>query len=130
MKIGMIAVGLLLSAGVIPLASGEEELTHRVSEEEATKAIKSKVNPEYPAMARQMKLTGTVIVDVFIDTGGKVEKVQVVRGNALLTSAAVEAIISSSQRDDERMIRRRIVPTATARIEMRNNASFLMEFFH
>jgi protein TonB len=96
MKVGMIAVtlvaGLLLSAGVIPLASGEEEPTHRVSEEEATKAVKSKVTPEYPAMARQMKLVGTVMVDVFIDTGGKVEKVQVVRGNPLLTSAAATAL--------------------------------------
>ena len=92
MTVGIIAVGLLLWAGVIPLASGEEESPHRVSEEEATKAIKSKVNPEYPAMARQMKLTGSVKVDVFIDTGGKVEKVQVVRGNPLLTSAAVTAL--------------------------------------
>jgi protein TonB len=82
----------LLSIGVIPLALGEEELTHRVSEAEATKAIKSKVEPEYPAMARQMKLVGTVKVDVFIDTGGKVEKVQVVHGNPLLTSAAVTAL--------------------------------------
>jgi periplasmic protein TonB len=96
MKIGMIAgelaVGLLLSAGVIPLALGEEEPPHRVSEAEATKAIKSRVDPEYPAMARQMKLVGTVKVDVFIDTGGKVEKVQVVRGNPLLTSAAATAL--------------------------------------
>ena len=92
MKVCMIALGLLLSAVVIPLTLGEEELTHRVSEEEATKAIKSRVNPEYPAMARQMKLVGTVMVDVFIDTGGKVEKVQVVRGNPLLTSAAVTAM--------------------------------------
>jgi protein TonB len=92
MKISMIALGLLLSAGVIPLASGEEELTHRVSEEEATKSIKSKVNPEYPAMARKMKLGGSVQVDVFIDTEGKVDKVQVVRGNPLLTSAAVTAL--------------------------------------
>ena len=96
MKIGRIAaelaVGLLLSAGVIPLALGEEELTHRVSEAEATKAIRSKVEPEYPPMARQMKLAGTVKLDVFIDTGGKVEKVQVVRGNPLLTSAAATAL--------------------------------------
>jgi protein TonB len=91
MKISMIAVGLLLSAGVIP-SSGEEELTHRVSEAEATKSIKSKVNPEYPAMARQMKLGGSVQVDVFIDTEGKVDKVLVVRGNPLLTSAAVTAL--------------------------------------
>ena len=92
MKISMIALGLLLSAGVIPLASGEEELTHRVSEEEATKSIKSKVNPEYPPLARQMKLVGIVQVDVYVDTNGKVEKVEVVHGNALLTSAVVTAL--------------------------------------
>ena len=90
---GKLVVGLLLSAVVIPPAVlAEEELTHRVSEEEATKSIKSKVNPEYPPLARQMKLCGTVQVDVYVDTDGKVEKVEVVRGNALLTSAAVTAL--------------------------------------
>jgi len=54
--------------------------------------IKSKVNPEYPLLARQMKLGGTVQVDVYVDTEGKVEKVQVVHGNALLTSAVVTAV--------------------------------------
>jgi len=90
---GKLVVGLLLSAVVIPPALlAEEELTHRVSEEEATKSIKSKVNPEYPLLARQMKLGGTVQVDVYVDTEGKVEKVQVVHGNALLTSAVVTAV--------------------------------------
>jgi protein TonB len=69
-----------------------EELTRRVSEDEAKKAITSKVNPEYPAMARQMRLGGKVQVDAYIDTDGKVEKVQVINGNALLTSAAVSAV--------------------------------------
>jgi protein TonB len=87
-----LVVGLLLSAGVIPLALAEEESTRHVSEEEATRAIKSKVNPEYPAMARQLKLTGRVKVEAYIDAEGKVEKVQVVKGNPLLTSAAVSAV--------------------------------------
>jgi periplasmic protein TonB len=88
---GKLAVSLLLSVGVsTPLWA--EEFTLRVSEEQATKAIKSKVNPEYPAMARQMKLGGKVQVDAYIDADGKVEKVQVVNGNALLTSAAVTAV--------------------------------------
>jgi TonB family protein len=88
-----LAVSLLLLAGVIPpTLRSEGELTRRVSEEEAKKAITSKVNPEYPAMARQMRLGGKVQVDAYIDTDGKVEKVQVVNGNALLTSAAVNAV--------------------------------------
>jgi periplasmic protein TonB len=89
---GKLVVGLLLSAVVIPPALRAEELTHRFSEEAATKSIKSKVNPEYPPIARQMKLGGTVQLDVYVDTDGTVEKVEVVRGNALLTSAAVTAL--------------------------------------
>ena len=89
---GELAVGLSLSAVVIPPVLWAEELTNRFSEEEATKSIKSKVNPEYPSLARQMKLGGTVQLDVYVDTDGKVEKVEVVHGNALLTSAAVTAL--------------------------------------
>jgi protein TonB len=84
--------GLLLSAAVICPALRAEDLTRRVSEEEAKKAITSRMNPEYPPMARQMKLGGRVQVDAYIDTEGKVEKVQVVTGNPLLTSAAVSAV--------------------------------------
>ena len=90
---GKLVVGLLLSLVVIPpTLLAEEEVTHRFSEEEATKSIKSKVNPEYPPLARQMKLVGIVQVDVYVDTNGKVEKVEVVHGNALLTSAVVTAL--------------------------------------
>jgi len=92
-KMRLAVVTLLLSAGVLPSAlRAEEQLTRRVSEDEAKKAITSKVNPEYPAMARQMRLGGKVQVDAYIDTDGKVEKVQVINGNALLTSAAVSAV--------------------------------------
>jgi len=88
-----LTVGLLLLTVVIsPALRAEEELTRRVTEDEARKAIMSKVNPEYPAMARQMRLGGKVQVDAYIDTDGKVEKVQVINGNALLTSAAVNAV--------------------------------------
>src|SRR5262249_55937675 len=73
-----LAIGLLLLVGVISPALRADELVRRLSEEEAKKAVTSKVNPEYPAMARQMRLGGKVQVDAYIDTDGKVEKVQVV----------------------------------------------------
>src|SRR5438093_13022668 len=88
----VVVVGLLLSAVVIRSALGAEELTRRVSEEEAKKAVTSRVNPQYPAMARQMKLGGKVQVDAYIDSDGKVEKVQVITGNPLLSSATVTAV--------------------------------------
>ncbi|MEO7143061.1 MAG: energy transducer TonB [Bryobacteraceae bacterium] len=66
--------------------------TVRLSEAEAKKAIVSKVDPQYPQMARQMHLTGRVVVDVYIDEDGSVDKVQTLNGNALLTSAAANAV--------------------------------------
>jgi protein TonB len=89
---GKLIAGLLLSAAVICPALRADELTRRVSEDEAKKAITTKTTPEYPPMARQMKLGGKVQVDAYIDTDGKVEKVEVVTGNPLLTSAAVNAV--------------------------------------
>jgi protein TonB len=90
--VGMLVASVLLSAVVICPALRADELTLRVSEDEAKKAITSKTDPEYPPMARQMRLGGTVHVDAYIGTEGKVEKVQVVTGNPLLTSAAVSAV--------------------------------------
>ena len=87
-----LAVSLLLAVMVIPPGIMAEEPEHRVSEEEAKKSITSKVNPAYPPMARQMKLGGKVAVDAYVDTAGRVEKVQVINGNPLLTSAAVSAV--------------------------------------
>ena len=64
----------------------------RVSEADARKAVVKKIEPEYPAMARQVRLSGRVQVDVIIDAAGNVEKVNVVHGNVLLSSSAANAL--------------------------------------
>ena len=64
----------------------------RVSEAEARKLIVSKVDPEYPPMAKQMRLTGKVQVDCFIDSSGGVEKVQILNGNPLFSSSISNAM--------------------------------------
>jgi protein TonB len=43
-------------------------------------------------MARQMHVSGPVIVEAEVTTEGQVAKVQPVSGNALLSSAAVNAV--------------------------------------
>jgi len=84
--------GLVLSVLVIcPLLRGDDIL-RRIPEEEAKKALTTKIAPEYPPMARQMKLGGKVQVDAYIDVEGNVEKVQILTGNPLLTSATVNAV--------------------------------------
>jgi len=64
----------------------------RVPEQQARSAVTRKVDPEYPAMARQIRITGRVAVDIIIDTAGNVEKVNILNGNAMLTGATVNAV--------------------------------------
>lgn len=80
-------------AGVLLLAlAAQAQDRIRVSDSEGKKSIASRVEPAYPPMARQMKIAGHVEVDVDIDAEGRVEKVDVVNGNALLGSACVAAV--------------------------------------
>jgi len=60
----------------------------RVPDAEAQKAIVQRVRPEFPAIAKQMKLSGRVVVDLTVAEDGKVEKADVVSGNPILGNAA------------------------------------------
>jgi TonB family protein len=50
------------------------------------------VNPVYPKDAVQARLQGAVVLECTIDVEGRVAGVKVVRGVALLTEAAIEAV--------------------------------------
>ena len=50
------------------------------------------VAPEYPEIARQSRIKGTVIIEAIIGTNGKVENVTVLRSVPLLDGAAVAAV--------------------------------------
>lgn len=60
---------------------------------EASRKIKVTVRPEYPALARQMNLKGTVRVEVVIAPDGKVKKAHVVGGHPLLALEAEKAAL-------------------------------------
>jgi protein TonB len=55
------------------------------------KKLKS-VNPEYPAIAKQARVQGVVILECTISPQGKVTEVKVLRGIPLLDEAAVTAV--------------------------------------
>lgn len=63
----------------------------RIQDDEAKKAIVQKVQPAYPPIARQMNLSGRVLVDITVAADGSVEKVDVVSGNPILAGSAVSA---------------------------------------
>jgi len=51
-----------------------------------------KVPPVYPPVARQLGITGTVVVTVTVDASGKVTKAESNSGNKLLAPAAIDAV--------------------------------------
>jgi protein TonB len=50
------------------------------------------VAPVYPTLAVESRVQGVVVLECRIDARGRVESVEVLRGNALLNDAAVEAV--------------------------------------
>ncbi len=88
-------LGLLLLTISLLLAAHAQDQTDKslkVTEKELRGAATTKVEPEYPAVARQIRLTGAVELEVSVDPSGSIEKVNVLRGNELLVGASQLAI--------------------------------------
>ena len=56
------------------------------------RAVKSRVAPVYPEVAKRMKIGGVVKLEVTVDADGKVVDVKPVSGNQMLSGAAQEAV--------------------------------------
>jgi TonB family protein len=56
------------------------------------RAIKSRVAPVYPELAKRMKISGLVKVEATVDADGKVTAVKTVSGSRALAVAAEDAV--------------------------------------
>ena len=56
------------------------------------RAVKSRVSPAYPEIAKRMRLTGVVKLEVTVGADGAVTDVKTVSGNHMLSTAAEEAV--------------------------------------
>jgi len=74
-----IAIALLLSISLPAHAAGD-------------RPIKSRVPPAYPELAKRMKISGVVKMEVTVDADGKVTAVKTVEGNRMLSQAAEDAV--------------------------------------
>jgi protein TonB len=54
--------------------------------------VKTAVKPEYPAVARQMRVTGTVRLEATVAPDGKVRDTKVLGGSPLLVQEATTAV--------------------------------------
>ncbi|MBZ5581680.1 MAG: energy transducer TonB [Acidobacteriia bacterium] len=55
-------------------------------------AALSRVEPEFPVMAKQLRIQGTVELEALVSEAGAVEKVNILSGNPVLTKPAAEAL--------------------------------------
>jgi protein TonB len=83
-----LAIMLGLTAGVL----AAEDTPKKMTKAEGLNAVTIKVQPEYPAIARQLKIEGAVELEVVVTEAGGVEKVNIVSGNPVLTRPASEAV--------------------------------------
>ncbi len=86
-----LALGLVLAlAGGLSLArhvAGQTAAT-----QETVRKAKSEVKPNYPSLARQMNLSGSVKIEVLIAPDGKVKRTRVLGGHPLLVGPAEDAV--------------------------------------
>jgi TonB family protein len=58
----------------------------------AARAIKQKVAPQYPEIARRMHISGSVKIEATVNPEGTVVSTKAIDGNRMLSSAAEDAV--------------------------------------
>lgn len=92
--IGGVIGGMTTAAPVAPVAPKEmkPKAPVRVGGRVKEPRLLRRVDPVYPALARQLHLDGTVVIDAVLDEQGNVTEMRLVSGQALLVQAAMEAV--------------------------------------
>ena len=84
---GVLLISLLsfgaITPNLVPEASAQEE---------SGRKVQSKTEPTYPDLARRMKISGVVKVQVVVAANGSVRETKVVGGHPLLANAVVDAV--------------------------------------
>jgi TonB family protein len=87
---------ILISIGLAMLLGSSAVLPHKASAQDsaadAKRKVRTKVTPEYPALAKQMNVTGKVKIEATVAADGHVVSTRIVGGSPLLVNAALEAL--------------------------------------
>jgi TonB family protein len=76
-----------------PVTPPSTNASQRVNMSPATaRALKTRVAPSYPVLARQMKVQGAVAIQALISSEGEIQDLHVLSGPNILASAAQEAV--------------------------------------
>lgn len=77
---------LLMVSGPVPSAGAQNELTS------GNRKVVNKVLPEYPRLARELNLRGTVRLEVSVAGNGSVKSIGVKGGSPVLAQSAQNAV--------------------------------------
>ena len=86
----LIVTLMMLWIGATTLAA--QDTVRHLTQEEAVKAAVTKPQPEYPPVAKQLKIQGRIELEISIDAAGSVDNVKVLAGNPALTGTAVNTL--------------------------------------
>jgi protein TonB len=82
-------IALVALLGAIAMA---QDAPKKITRAEALSALATKVQPDYPPIAKQLKVQGTVELEAVVSETGEVTKVNIVSGNPLLTAPCAQAV--------------------------------------
>jgi protein TonB len=89
---GGVLGGIIGGTGSMPPPPREAPKRIRVGGQVQAAQLVNKVQPLYPALAKQARIQGTVRLQAVIAKNGSVEELQVLSGHPLLVQAALDAV--------------------------------------
>src|ERR1700679_2154140 len=91
LKMGIIGLGLTLLLGE-SLALAPKAYTQESPLEAPKRKVRVRMIPDYPALARQLKVIGKVKIEATVAADGHVTGTRVIGGSPLLVGSAIEAL--------------------------------------
>ncbi|HUN89262.1 MAG TPA: energy transducer TonB [Terriglobales bacterium] len=90
-QIGGVLGGVMGGVGsAVPNLAAPKKV--RISQGVSEGLLVHKVTPQYPAVAKSARIQGAVVLQAVIGKDGKVQNLQVIKGQPMLTEAAVNAV--------------------------------------
>lgn len=83
---------IILPSLMIAVANLAPHSTRAFAEDHPERKVRIRVAPIYPDMARKMRLSGAVRVQVVVLPNGNVKETKVIGGHPILVTAAVDAV--------------------------------------
>jgi protein TonB len=91
-QMGGVIGGVIGGAGSAPPPPKPSQTRIRQGGAVTAASLINKVNPTYPPLARQTRISGTVRLHAIISKDGSVQQLEVISGHPLLVQAALDAV--------------------------------------